>query len=191
LHLSWADRVTLAPNHPFQNLYSRPTDSVLRPMMHQSDNLFAEQSLLMVSNTLLGVMSDSKIIDTLLKTDLKDLPQAPRWADGSGLSRYNLFTPQDFVTVLNKMRLEFGIDRMKRLFPTGGEGTLKKYYLQDSGFFFAKTGSMSGVNCLSGFLYTRKNKLLLFSVLVNNQQAPAAAVRRAVEAFLQDIRKRY
>jgi D-alanyl-D-alanine carboxypeptidase/D-alanyl-D-alanine-endopeptidase (penicillin-binding protein 4) len=82
---------------------SQPTDSLLKPMMHRSDNFFAEQSLLMVSNEMLGVMNDEKIIDTLLKTDLKDLPQQPQWADGSGLSRYNLFTPQDFVAILNKM----------------------------------------------------------------------------------------
>jgi D-alanyl-D-alanine carboxypeptidase/D-alanyl-D-alanine-endopeptidase (penicillin-binding protein 4) len=73
-------------------------------MMHESDNLFAEQSLLMVSNEVLGVMDDVKIIDTLLKTDFADLPQKPRWVDGSGLSRYNLFTPKDFVVILHKMQ---------------------------------------------------------------------------------------
>jgi len=191
LHTSWADRVKLPAGQAFRKLYSRPTDSVLRPMMHQSDNFFAEQSLLMVSNEVLGVMSDSKIIDTLLKTDLSGLPQKPRWVDGSGLSRYNLFTPQDFVFILNKMKTDFGVDHLKRLFPTGGAGTFRNYFRQDSGYFFAKTGTLSGVVALSGFLYTRKNKLLLFSVLVNNHQAPAAAVRRAVEAFLQDVRKRY
>jgi serine-type D-Ala-D-Ala carboxypeptidase/endopeptidase (penicillin-binding protein 4) len=191
LHLSWADRVKLPSGQPFRNLYSRPLDSVLRPMMYNSDNLFAEQSLLMVSNEVLGVMNDSKIIDTLLKTDFNDLPQKPRWVDGSGLSRYNLFSPQDFIMILDKMKTGFGIERMKRLFPTGGTGTFKNYFVADSGVFFAKTGSMSGVNCLSGFLYTHKSKLLFFPVLVNNQQAPAAEVRRAVEAFLQEIRQRY
>ena len=85
-------------------IHSQPTDSLLKPMMHRSDNFFAEQSLLMVSNKVLGVMNDEKIIDTLLKTDFKDLPQKPGWVDGSGLSRYNLFTPQDFVFIFNKMK---------------------------------------------------------------------------------------
>ena len=53
---------------------SQPLDSMLRPMMHRSDNFFAEQSLIMVSNRLLGIMNDARLIDTLLKTDLKDLP---------------------------------------------------------------------------------------------------------------------
>jgi D-alanyl-D-alanine carboxypeptidase/D-alanyl-D-alanine-endopeptidase (penicillin-binding protein 4) len=56
-------------------IHSQPTDSLLKPMMHRSDNFFAEQSLLMVSNERLGYMNDAKIIDTLLKTDFKDLPQ--------------------------------------------------------------------------------------------------------------------
>ena len=172
-------------------LKSLPTDSLLSPMMHRSDNFFAEQSLLMVSNERLGVMNDAKIIDTLLKTDFNDLPQKPRWVDGSGLSRYNLFTPQDFVAILNKMNKEFGMERLKRIFPTGGEGTISSFYKADSGYIFAKTGTLSGVVALSGFLYTRKGKLLIFSTLVNNHQASATAVRRAVEKFIQGIRNNY
>jgi D-alanyl-D-alanine carboxypeptidase/D-alanyl-D-alanine-endopeptidase (penicillin-binding protein 4) len=172
-------------------LHSQPTDSLLKPMMHRSDNFFAEQSLLMVSNELLGVMNDAKIIDTLLKTDFKDLPQKPRWVDGSGLSRYNLFTPQDFVAILNKMKNEFGMERIKVILPTGGEGTISSYYKADSNYIFVKTGTLSGVVALSGFLYTKKGKLLIFSTLVNNHQASATAVRRAVEKFLQGIRQNF
>lgn len=169
-------------------LHSQPTDSVLKPMMHRSDNFFAEQILLMVSNEKLGVMNDAMIIDTLLKTDFKDLPQKPRWVDGSGLSRYNLFTPRDLIFMLNKMRLEFGMERLKNIFPSGNEGTLTNYYKADSGFIYAKTGTLSGVVALSGFLVTKKNKLLVFSVLVNNHQAAALDVRRAIEKFMQRLR---
>jgi len=172
-------------------IHSQPTDSVLKPMMHRSDNFFAEQSLLMVSNERLGLMNDEKIIDTILKTDFKDLPQKPRWADGSGLSRYNLFTPQDFVAILNKMKNEFGMERIKEIFPTGGEGTISNYYKADSGYIYAKTGTLSGVVAFSGFLYTKKGKLLIFSTLVNNHRATATDVRKAIEKFLQGIRNRY
>ncbi|MEI9910032.1 MAG: D-alanyl-D-alanine carboxypeptidase [Bacteroidota bacterium] len=175
----------------WHKIYSQPTDSLLKPMMHRSDNFFAEQSLLMVSNERLGIMNDEKIIDTLLKTDFKDLPQKPRWVDGSGLSRYNLFTPLDFVTILNKMKNEFGMERIKVILPTGGEGTISSYYKTDSGYIYAKTGTLSGVVCLSGFLYTKKNKLLVFSVLVNNHQASATDVRKAVEKFIVGIRNKY
>jgi D-alanyl-D-alanine carboxypeptidase/D-alanyl-D-alanine-endopeptidase (penicillin-binding protein 4) len=172
-------------------IHSQPTDSLLKPMMHRSDNFFAEQSLLMVSNEMLGVMNDAKIIDTILKTDFKDLPQKPRWADGSGLSRYNLFTPQDFVAILNKMKNEFGMQRLKVILPTGGEGTISSYYKADSGYIYAKTGTLSGVVAFSGFLYTKKGKLLIFSTLVNNHQASATEVRRAIEKFLTGVRSKF
>jgi serine-type D-Ala-D-Ala carboxypeptidase/endopeptidase (penicillin-binding protein 4) len=172
-------------------VHSQPTDSLLKPMMHRSDNFFAEQSLLMVSNERLGVMNDEKIIDTLLKTDLKDLPQKPRWVDGSGLSRYNLFTPQDFVAILNKMKNEFGMERIKVILPTGGTGTISNYYKADSNYIYGKTGTLSGVVAFSGFLYTKKGKLLIFSTLINNHQASSTAVRRAVEKFIEEIRNSY
>jgi serine-type D-Ala-D-Ala carboxypeptidase/endopeptidase (penicillin-binding protein 4) len=178
-------------NQLIKTIYSQFTDSLLKPMMHRSDNFFAEQTLLMVSNERLGVMNDEKIIDTLLQTDFKGLPQKPRWVDGSGLSRYNLFTPQDFVFILNKMKDEFGLERVKIILPTGNNGTLENYYKADSNYIFAKTGTLSGVVSLSGYLYTKKNKLLIFSILVNNHQASARDIRRAIEKFIEGIRDRY
>jgi D-alanyl-D-alanine carboxypeptidase/D-alanyl-D-alanine-endopeptidase (penicillin-binding protein 4) len=174
-----------------QLLFSQPTDSLLIPLMHRSDNFFAEQSLLMVSQHLLGYMSDRKLIDTLLATDLKGLPQPPRWVDGSGLSRYNLFTPQDMVTILARMRQEFSWSRIQAIFPHGNEGTLSGYYVADSTAIYAKTGTLSGVVALSGFLQTRKGKWLAFSVMVNNHQSTASAIRRQIEKFLIAIRARY
>jgi D-alanyl-D-alanine carboxypeptidase/D-alanyl-D-alanine-endopeptidase (penicillin-binding protein 4) len=156
-------------------------------MMHRSDNFYAEQTLLMVSNEKLGVISDSKIIDTLLKTDLAALPQKPRWVDGSGLSRYNLFTPMDFVWVLNQMKKEFSWNRIATIFPTGNTGTLSGYYKDYAGKIYAKTGTLSGQVALSGFITAKSGKELIFSILVNNHQTAASNIRRAVEAFLIDL----
>jgi D-alanyl-D-alanine carboxypeptidase/D-alanyl-D-alanine-endopeptidase (penicillin-binding protein 4) len=177
------------PASGFRLLRSQPVDSLFQPMMHNSDNFFAEQTLLMVSSQRLGVMSDARVIDTLLKSDLKELPQKPNWVDGSGLSRNDLFTPQDFVWLLNKMKDEFGLSRMKAILPTGGTGTLGNYYKQDSGYIFAKTGSLSGVVALSGYLITKKDRLLIFSILVNNHNDPA--VRRQIEQVIHVIRDKY
>jgi D-alanyl-D-alanine carboxypeptidase/D-alanyl-D-alanine-endopeptidase (penicillin-binding protein 4) len=174
----------------FKIIHSQPIDSLFCPMMWRSDNFFAEQTLLMASNEKLGFMSDEKIVDTLLKTDLKDLPQKPEWADGSGLSRFNLFTPQDFTWLLNKMKNEFGLERMKYILPTGGQGTLGNRYKADSNFIFAKTGSLSGVATLSGYLITQKNHLLIFSILVNNYSGSGAQIRDAFEKFVGILRSR-
>ena len=172
-------------------LHSQLSDSLFKPMMHRSDNFYAEQTLLMASNEYIGYMSDEKMIDTILNTALKDIPQRPKWVDGSGLSRYNLFTPQSFVYLLNKMKNEFGLQRLKNILPTGGEGTLSAYYKKDAGFIFAKTGTLNNHCALSGFIITKKNKVLIFSVLVNNYQTGATPVRRAVEKFLTNLREKY
>jgi len=172
-------------------IHSQPVDSLFRPMMYRSDNFYAEQTLLMASNEHLGYMNEEKMIDTLLKSDLKDIPQRPKWVDGSGLSRYNLFTPRSFIYILNKMRNEFGWERMKAILPTGGQGTLSSYYKKEAGFIYAKTGTLSNNCSLSGYLITKKGKLLIFSVLTNNYLTGATPVRRAVEHFLVGIRENY
>ncbi|WP_462253658.1 D-alanyl-D-alanine carboxypeptidase [Ferruginibacter sp.] len=191
LDIAYSNGVVNSFDKKDNTIHSQPSDSLFKPMMHRSDNFFAEQTLLMASNEHLGFMNDEKIIDTILKLDLKDVPQKPKWVDGSGLSRYNLFTPKSFVYILNKMKNEFGLDRMKVILPTGGEGTLTSYFKKDAGFIYAKTGTLSNNCALSGYLITSKGKLLIFSVLANNYITSATPVRKAVEQFLQQLREKY
>ncbi len=192
-------RDTLKSNITFINdagitdkiIYSQPLDSMLKPLMYRSDNFFAEQTLLLVSNQFFGYMDERKTIDSLLKSDLKSLPLIPKWADGSGLSRYNHFSPRDFVAILLKMKEEIGMDRIKAIFATGGTGTISSYYLNDAGNIFVKTGTLNGVVALSGFLYTKKNKELIFSVLVNHHNSSSEDIRKGVEQFVQNLRNNY
>jgi D-alanyl-D-alanine carboxypeptidase/D-alanyl-D-alanine-endopeptidase (penicillin-binding protein 4) len=172
-------------------IYSQPTDSLLKIMMHRSDNFYAEQTLLMISNERLGMMNDSKIIDTLLKTDLRELPQKPKWVDGSGLSRYNLVSPQDFVWILTQMKNEFKWERIREIFSTGGAGTLSGSYKNYAGLIYAKTGTLSNHVALSGYITTKKGKQLVFSVLVNAHQTAAANIRKGVERFLTAVIEKY
>ncbi|MEN9685414.1 MAG: D-alanyl-D-alanine carboxypeptidase/D-alanyl-D-alanine-endopeptidase [Bacteroidota bacterium] len=173
------------------SLYTQSTDSLLKIMMHVSDNFFAEQCLLMISNNRLAYMNTAKIIDTLLKADLSDLPQKPKWVDGSGLSRYNLFSPRDFVAILTKMKNEFSWNRITNIFETGGTGTISNYYKNYAGRIYAKTGSLSNHIALSGYLITKKGKQLIFSVLVNAHQAPVANIRKGVEKLLTSVMDKY
>jgi D-alanyl-D-alanine carboxypeptidase/D-alanyl-D-alanine-endopeptidase (penicillin-binding protein 4) len=171
----------------FRTIYSQPTDSMLTPMMHRSDNFFAEQTLLMASNEYLGYMSERAMIDTMLKTSLAGLPDKPVWADGSGLSRYNLFSPADYVWLLRKMKTEFPWQRITTILPTGNEGTLAGLYKGLEGKIFAKTGTLQGVVALSGYLQAKSGRQLIFSVLVNNHNASATAVRKAIERYLVQV----
>ncbi|MBI2730443.1 MAG: D-alanyl-D-alanine carboxypeptidase [Sphingobacteriales bacterium] len=178
-------------NRQLSTLYSVPSDSLYKIMMYRSDNFFAEQTLLMAANEKLGIMNEEAIISYLKKNDFKDIPQQPKWVDGSGLSRYNLFTTESFVWILNKMKTEFGIERMKALLPTGGKGTLGNLYAEEKGFIFAKTGTLSNNTSLSGYLITKKKKLLIFSLLAGNFQTGSTPVRLAFERFIKYLRYNY
>ena len=166
---------------------SVPVTDLFKPMMHRSDNFFAEQTLLMASNIALGKMNDRAIINDLLEHSLKGIPQEPQWVDGCGLSRYNLCTPQSIVFVLDKLQDEFGVEKMKEILPTGGEGTISNYYQEIRGNIFAKTGTMSDNSAFSGYLISKQNKLLLFSVMANNYQKGGRAIRLAIEKFLLGV----
>jgi D-alanyl-D-alanine carboxypeptidase/D-alanyl-D-alanine-endopeptidase (penicillin-binding protein 4) len=178
------------PSQSF-SIYSQPKDSLFKLMMYRSDNFFAEQTLLMASNEFLGEMNDTRMIDTILKTDLKDLPQKPRWVDGSGLSRYNLFSTNDLVWILKKLEGDFGIERLKVILPGENEGTLEGSYKGYEKHIYAKTGTISNNLALSGYVTTRKNRHLIFSILVNNHQAPNTLIRKGIEGFITSIIDRY
>jgi len=171
--------------------YSQHTDSVLSVMMHRSDNFFAEQLLLMTSNEKLSFMNTRRIIDTLLNNEWKDIPQRPKWVDGSGLSRYNLFTPLDFVWLLQRMKDKYDWQRITHILPTGDEGTLKGLYKNYAGKIYAKTGTLSNHVALSGYLLTQKGRTLIFSVLVNAHQTSPGEIRKQIETFLTGIIDRY
>jgi D-alanyl-D-alanine carboxypeptidase/D-alanyl-D-alanine-endopeptidase (penicillin-binding protein 4) len=159
------------PPHGWQTLYSTPLDTVLRRMMHQSDNFIAEQLLLVSAGQKFGRMEPDTLIKWVLDSVLSDLPQRPRWVDGSGLTRYNLITPQDLSTVLLHLWREVPHETLLPLFPAGGvDGTLADWYGGKDGkpYVFAKSGSMSGVTCLSGFVRTRRGKMLIFTFMTNH-----------------------
>lgn len=170
---------------------SRPLDSMLRPLMHRSDNFFAEQALLMTAHRLTGRFREGEATDLLLRTTFAGMPHLPRWADGSGLSRYNLFTPSDFVWVLDRMRADFGMARVQGILPTPGTGTMRGYGADLTGRVYAKTGTLSGVVALSGYLQADSGRWLIFSLLVNNHRGSAADIRKCFEVFLRDVKALY
>jgi serine-type D-Ala-D-Ala carboxypeptidase/endopeptidase (penicillin-binding protein 4) len=167
-----------------KTVYSQPVDSLLKPMMYNSDNFFAEQILLMAGMKLTGELKASRSIDTLLKTELAGFPDKPKWVDGSGLSRFNLFTPRDLIWILDKMKKEFSWNRITTIFPTGGKGTLKSY-VGENGRLYAKTGTLTGVLALSGYVITKKNNTLIFSVMVNNHTQSTSVIRAKIGNFLK------
>jgi D-alanyl-D-alanine carboxypeptidase/D-alanyl-D-alanine-endopeptidase (penicillin-binding protein 4) len=92
---------------------------------------------------------------------------------------------------LDKLQNEFTLDRLKIILPGANEGTLENLYKGYEGRIYAKTGTLSNHIALSGYILTRKNKQLLFSVMVGNHQSSAPVIRREVEKFLTGIIDKY
>ena len=173
--------------------YGISRDTVLKQMMVVSDNFLAEQLLLNAAAFTLDSMQTSSIQAYVLKGILKDLAQKPRWVDGSGLSRYNLFTPLSLTQVLHKMYLKHSWDTLLHFFPIGGEkGTLSNWFKgAQKPYIYAKTGSLGNTYCLSGFLITKNNKRLIFSYMNNHFTKPSSQIKQEMEMVLEAIRDQY
>ncbi|MGB6151971.1 MAG: D-alanyl-D-alanine carboxypeptidase [Pricia sp.] len=174
-------------------LYGQPSDTLYRRMMHESDNMIAEQLLLLASGTLSDTLSSERVRDSVLKNQLSALRQPPRWVDGSGLSRYNLFTPESMVHVLHKLSREIPKDRLFALFPAAGiSGTLENWYPDSSEpYIFAKSGSLSNNYCISGYLITKSGKTLIFSFMNNHYRAQTSEVKKRMQRIFDGIRDSY
>lgn len=173
--------------------YSQKSDDVYREMMENSDNFLAEHLLILASSTLPGKLSASETITFSKRYLLNDLKQQPEWFDGSGLSRYNLFTPQIFAQVLGKMYNEFPEQRLFSIFPIGGKtGTIKNRY-KDSvqPYIYAKTGTLNNNVTLSGYLKTKSGRTLIFSLMNNNSIKDLSWIRNENEKLLRIIRDNY
>jgi D-alanyl-D-alanine carboxypeptidase/D-alanyl-D-alanine-endopeptidase (penicillin-binding protein 4) len=178
----------MAPPLPYLRR-SFPADSLYRPMLQASDNFFAEQILVMAAQEQ-GLPGPDSLIRWLLAGELAALPDAPAWVDGSGVSRYNLFTPRDMAWLLARLDSLAGRERLAGLLPAGGvSGTLKKFYAGEAGpYVFAKTGTLSNQHCLSGYLRTRQGKWLIFSLMLNNYRQNPNVLKQGIEAFLRRLR---
>lgn len=179
------------PAGSWNTIHNVPLDSLFKHMMYRSDNFYAEQTDQMASMKLFDTIGTRRMIRYMLTHQLQDLPNPPRWVDGSGLSRFNLFTPRDMVSVLKKLYHDFPPARIDSLLPTGGKGTLSSLYHDMTGSIFAKTGSLSNNVALSGYLITQKGHTLIFSILINHCMCPLQEARIAMQNFLREVWKEY
>ncbi|MFA5620194.1 MAG: D-alanyl-D-alanine carboxypeptidase [Weeksellaceae bacterium] len=175
-----------------ETLFSLPSELVYKRMMEMSDNFLAEQVLLMVSGKVSNSLNTQKAINYIKTKYLSDIPQDPVWVDGSGLSRYNLFTPKDMVYVLEKLYKEFPEDKLFGMFAVGGKtGTLKRNYGGVRPYVYAKSGTLSNNYTLSGYLITNSGKTLIFSIMNNHYQKENWQVRQKTQQLLEFVRDNY
>ena len=178
-----------------KTLFSIPSDSLYKHMMLPSDNFLAEQILLLCSGVLGDNLDVNKTIEYSLENHLKDLKNKPIWEDGSGLSRFNLFTPNSVLEVLHKLEQKVGdTERLKTFLPAGGvSGTLKTAYQTDNGkpFVWAKTGSLRYMHLQSGWIETRQGRTYRYVFMNNNFVRPTSEIRNEMVRLMTEIHEKH
>ncbi|MDX1665609.1 MAG: D-alanyl-D-alanine carboxypeptidase [Saprospiraceae bacterium] len=179
--------------HPIHTLSLPLPDTLYRRLMQDSDNFIAEQLLLLCSDKLFGLQDTRKTISYAIDSLFQDAPDPLNWRDGSGLSRYNLFTPRTVVHLLHELYRQLDRDRLLNIFPAGGvSGTIEEWYGgEEEPYVFAKTGTLSNKHCLSGYLITDSDRTLIFSFMHNNYTGSSRPVKEEMEKVLDMIRQRY
>lgn len=186
LHKS-VETMPLAVHPDARIFYAGKMDSLYLPMLHESDNAVAEQLLVMIAAE--KGWDPTKVIENLKKEPGNEFLTDIRWVDGSGLSRYNLVRPKDFIHILELLAKEVAPDRLHTLLPEAGKtGTMRNVQDLNEGVrIWAKSGSFGNTYDLSGYYLTKDGKTLAFSILSNLGNEPVRDIKKSVVEFLKAI----
>ena len=181
-------------NQELATVESPPLAELVRETNRESNNLYAEVLL-----RLLGKVTDKmpqqqedtgEIGLKELKTALTQLgvnPNSYILADGSGLSRHNLISPEALVQTLRFMANSPAASIYRQSLPIAGEsGTLKNRLNSTPNrvVLQAKTGTLSGVSALSGYIEVPDYEPLVFSIIVNQSGLSATSMRSATDEIV-------
>ena len=165
---------------------SPPVTEALGRLLKDSSNLTAELLVKTMGRHATGEPGSSAGGLAALREVLADYigldPGAYRLADGSGLSWYNYVSPDQVVDLLTAAYHDASIgEAFREALPIAGvDGTLRNRMKDTAamGNLRAKTGTLTGVSCLSGYVRTRDGEPLVFSIMINNFVGPASTARR-------------
>jgi D-alanyl-D-alanine carboxypeptidase/D-alanyl-D-alanine-endopeptidase (penicillin-binding protein 4) len=166
---------------------SPPLSELLQVVDKVSQNLHAEIMLREVGRVVRGEATAAAGLEEL-KLFLQEAgveKDRYRFVDGSGLSRLTLVTPDTIFRLLRHMHGSKLRDTWVGLLPVGGEdGTLMTRFRENklqARVIHAKTGSLSHVSGLSGYIDSGKHGRVAFSLLVNNFDGPSTEVRKLMD----------
>lgn len=171
---------------------SQPVKEILKRFDKESHNLTGELLLKTIGLKEDSVTGSTKKGAEAMKKYLEKTFQNPDFkiVDGSGLSRYNLVSPSLIMDLLEYIYANKTFrDIVLAAFPAGGaEGTLKNRLKNIKNYkVIAKSGSMTGVNCLSGYLIGDNGNVFSFSIMINNANLPGKALRDIQDKILELI----
>jgi len=173
---------------------SPPLSQLLIETNQNSNNLYAE-ALLRTLGAKAGNLDTSTESTAdmglgVVKATLTQLgvdPTSYVLADASGLSRHNLVSPEAIAQTLRAMAKSPQAAIYRASLPVAGiSGTLKNRFRDSAaqGIVQAKTGTMSGIVALSGYLDAPNYEPLVFSIIVNQSEQPAATIRQAIDEIV-------
>ena len=175
-------------NLEWTTLYTNQEELLYKALLQESDNGVAEALLAMISQKRFDEMDIKRTINTLKSEWEEWLPDPLEWADGSGVSRYNMSTPRTLTAVLKKIYIKVGLKQIKNYFPQSGySGTIKNYDLKN---VFAKTGTLRHNHNLSGYWISPSGEIYIFSVMVNHFTASTDEVRDGISLLLKKFQKK-
>ena len=152
----------------------------------QSNNLYAEA----LAKVLAQKLNRDEAIEAIalnlnkLGIDAEDYVLV----DASGLSRQNLISPVTIVETLNVMLTsQFNSEIYRQSLAVAGiSGTLQHRFNDSSirGNFWGKTGTLTGIGALSGYLYTHDDLKLIVSIIVNNSDLSNKQIRQEIDKVI-------
>ena len=166
---------------------SRPLRDIVQPVLKESLNLYAEA--VMRLNVAPG---QARTNDAALEGFNKRLTawgvpaNGQQIVDGSGLSRRDTVSAETVLAVLRHMYDPAGTSPFVTGLPIAGvDGTLSERMRNTlaAGNVRAKTGTMSNIRSLAGYVKTRDGETLAFAALVNNFEGPGAAANQALDSI--------
>ena len=152
--------------------YSDPLIASATNLMNESDNLTAELLIKIIGrgNQIEGNWKDGlDSVKTLLSDSAGIDTSRIRLVDGSGVSRYNLTSPDQLTRFLKwSFNSKYKDDFISTLASGGNkDGTMEKRLEKEGNLIRAKTGGLSGVSNLSGYIFSPKHGPLAFSILIS------------------------
>jgi serine-type D-Ala-D-Ala carboxypeptidase/endopeptidase (penicillin-binding protein 4) len=157
--------------------YSPPLKDILKVINKSSQNFFAEQLLKVIGLEKYGFGSiDNGVMASQEKfKEMGINPENMVYADGSGLSRLNLVSPKQIVSLLSYFYKNDKTLTFYNSLPIAGVDGSIGNRMKDGrtkNNIRAKTGYIGGVRSLSGYAMTGDNEPIAFSLIVNNFNVP-------------------
>ena len=171
---------------------SQPLREIVRLTNKESRNFYAEMLLRTLGREVKhrGGLEDSLEVLNEFAQQTGTEPTETVFADGSGLSRDDLVTPQALAKLLSHMASGPSFDVFIDSLPLAGEdGTLAGRFQATrlKGRIHAKTGTLEGVNALAGYMNLPSGRQLAFSILGNNHPLPATQAEATLDQMASAV----